>query len=175
MSQEDIMRIKVGGQSVGITGLKRVMEEMMAEAYGVKSDGEIQAELLKRLSGKNYIPDGAKENYGGAFLREFKKILGKPFGEDVSGALEIKVLGPGCAQCDRLERELMETMAEMNLAGDIEHVRDIKEIGKYGVMGTPALIVNKEIKAAGHVPPRSKILEWLKEGQSQSKGGKNGN
>jgi protein-disulfide isomerase len=53
-------------------------------------------------------------------------------------------------------------MAELNLAGDIEHIRDVKEIGKYGVMGTPALIINGKVKSVGKVPPKSKLMEWLK-------------
>ena len=77
--------------------------------------------------------------------------------------MEIKVLGPGCVRCEGLERLIMEVMAEMNLAGDIEHVRDIKEITKYGVMGTPGLVINGKVMAVGQVPPKSKIAEWLKE------------
>ncbi|MBN1104161.1 MAG: thioredoxin family protein [Deltaproteobacteria bacterium] len=77
--------------------------------------------------------------------------------------MEIKVLGPGCAQCDRLEQELMSVMSESGIAADVEHVRDIKEIGKYGVMGTPALIINGKVKSVGKVPPRSKLKEWLSE------------
>ena len=57
----------------------------------------------------------------------------------------------------------MQVMAEINLMADIEHVRDIKEIGKYGVMGTPALIINGKVKSVGRVPPRTKLIEWLSE------------
>ena len=162
MSRDDVMKIKVDKQSVGIIGLKQVMEEMAA-GYGEKPEEEVRVELVKRLCRKNYIPDRAKENYGKAFLREFRKFLGRPCEEEVSTGLEIKVLGPGCARCEGLERLIMEVMAEMNLAGDIEHVRDIKEITKYGVMGTPGLVINGRVKAVGQVPPKSKIVEWLKE------------
>ncbi|MBW1782998.1 MAG: thioredoxin family protein [Deltaproteobacteria bacterium] len=75
----------------------------------------------------------------------------------------IKVLGQGCVECDRLERDLMEVMAEMGLAADLEHVRDIKEIGKYGVMGMPALIINGKVMSVGRVPPKAKLEAWLKE------------
>ena len=119
--------------------------------------------LVKRLSVKNYIPESAKESYGKAFLREFKKFTGKPYEEETPEQLEIKILGPGCANCDRLEREVLEAVSELDLPASIDHVRDIKEIGKYGVMGTPALIINGQVKAVGRVPPRSKIIEWLKE------------
>jgi len=165
MGQDDVVQIKVDGHGVGIIGLKRVMEDM-AEAYAQKSDEEVGSELLSRLRRKNYIPDNAAEGYKRAFVREFRKFLGQPFEEDSSGGIEIKVLGPGCAQCDRLEKELMEVMAETNTAADVEHIRDIKEIGKYGIMGTPALLINGEVKSVGSVPSRTKLIEWL----NQAKG-----
>ena len=164
MSQADVVQIKVDGQAVGIMGLKTAMEEM-AEDYAEKPDDEAEAELLKRLSKKNYIPNRVKENYAKAFLREFKKFLGKPYEEEVSGGVEIKVLGQGCVQCDRLERDLMEVMAEIDLAADLEHVREIKEIGKYGVMGMPALLINDKVMSVGRVPPKAKLKEWLEEAQ----------
>ncbi|MBL7203584.1 MAG: thioredoxin family protein [Desulfobacteraceae bacterium] len=164
MSQEDVTQIKVDGQAVGIMGLKTAMEAM-AKEYADKPDDEVGAELLKRLSEKNYIPDRVKESYAKAFLREFKKFLGKPYEQEVSGGVEIKVLGQGCVQCDRLERELMEVMAEIDLATDLEHVREIKEIGKYGVMGMPALLINGKVMSVGRVPPKTKLKEWLKEAQ----------
>jgi len=164
MSREDVVQIKVDKQSVGIMGMKLAMEAM-AKQYADKPDDEAEAELLKRLSKKNYIPNRVKENYAKAFLREFKKFLGKPYEEEVSGGVEIKVLGQGCVQCDRLERDLMEVMAEIDLAADLEHVREIKEIGKYGVMGMPALLINDKVMSVGRVPPKTKLKEWLKEAQ----------
>ncbi|MBW2172681.1 MAG: TM0996/MTH895 family glutaredoxin-like protein [Deltaproteobacteria bacterium] len=77
--------------------------------------------------------------------------------------MEIKVLGPGCARCDKLEREAMEVMSEMELPGDLEHVRDVKEIGRYGVMGTPALVINGKVVCVGKVPSKEEIKEWLSE------------
>ena len=161
MSQDDIVQIRVNRQAIGIIGLKATMVDM-SEEYTERPDNEVGAELLKRLSGRNYIPDRVKPDYAKAFLREFKKFLGKPYEEEVPEGIQIKVLGPGCTQCDRLEQELMQVTAEFDLMADIEHVRDIKEIGEYGVMGTPALIINGEVKSVGRVPPRNKIIEWLK-------------
>lgn len=164
MSQENVVQIKVDGQAVGIMGLKATMEEMAPE-YTNKPDDQVSTELLARLRTKNYIPDRVKENYAKAFLREFKKFSGKPYEEEVSGGVEIKVLGQGCVQCDRLERDLMEVMAEIDLAADLEHVREIKEIGKYGVMGMPALLINDKVMSVGRVPPKTKLKEWLEEAQ----------
>jgi small redox-active disulfide protein 2 len=166
MAHDEITQIKVGGSPIGIIGLKTVLEDM-AEEFEDSPDSEVREALLNRLGKENYIPEKVREKYGKAFLREFKKSLGKPFEEEAPEGLEIKVLGPGCVQCDRLEQELMQVMTETGIMADIEHVRDIKDIGRYGVMGTPALIINGQVKSVGKVPPRSKIKEWLKEAQQQ--------
>ena len=166
MSQGDVTQIKVGDSHVGIVGLKAAIADV-AEEHGDRPDREVQEELLNRLCKRNYIPEMARDDYEKAFLREFKKFLGKPFEKEASEGLEIKVLGLGCAQCDRLEQELMQVMAESGITADMEHVRDIKEIGRYGVMGTPALLINGQIKSVGKVPPKNKLKEWLKEAQKQ--------
>lgn len=164
MSKDDVTQIRIAGSPVGIIGLKSVMEEMAGE-YADRVDPEVKEELLNRLSKRNYVPPRVREDYGKAFLREFKKFLGKPVEEERTEGIQIKVLGPGCVQCDRLEQELMQVMSETGFLADIEHVRDIKEIGRYGVMGTPALIINGQVKSVGKVPLKSKIIEWLKEAQ----------
>jgi hypothetical protein len=162
MSPDEITQIRVGGFSVGIVGLREAMEAVRG-GYAEGLETELEAELLRRLRKNNYIPDRASADYGKAFLREFKRFLGKSCEEEKFQGLCIKVLGMGCVQCDRLEREVISVMAEAGLTGDVEHVREPKEIGKYGVMGAPALVVNGQVKAVGKVPPRAKIREWLKE------------
>jgi len=166
MTEVDVSQVRVGEFTVGIIGLKSVLQDMAGE-WAEKPDAQVAAELVGRLSVKNYIPETTKMLYGLAFLREFKKFTGKPYEEEVSEQLEIKILGPGCANCDRLEREVMETVSELDLPAGIDHVRDIREIGKYGVMGSPALIINGKVKAVGRVPMRSEIRKWLMEAKNK--------
>ena len=148
MAKDDVTQIRIAGSPVGIIGLKAVMEEL-AEAYGDRPDAEVEEALLNRLSRRNYVPPKVREDYGKTFLREFKKFLGKPYEEEIPKGIQIKVLGPGCVQCDRLEQDLMQIMSETGIMADIEHVRDIKEIGRYGVLGTPALLINGQVKVGG--------------------------
>ena len=162
MTTDDITQVKVGGSRVGIIGLRSVLPEV-AEACADLSDEVIRAELLNRLNQRNYIAESSREDYGRAFLREFKRFTGRPVEDGESEGVEIKVLGPGCASCNKLEQDLIALMAEMNMAADIEHVTDIAEIGSYGVMGTPALVINREVKAVGSVPPKPKLKQWLQE------------
>ena len=166
MSDTDVSQIRVGDFTAGIIGLKSVLQDMAGE-WADKPDALVAAELVERLSLKNYIPASAKVSYGMAFLREFKKFNGKPYQEETSAELEIKILGPGCTNCDRLEREVVEAVSELDLAAGIDHIRDIKEIGKYGVMGSPALIINGKVKAVGKVPMKSEIRKWLVEAKNK--------
>lgn len=176
MPQDDVTQIRINQQSVGLIGLKQVMEEI-AQEYAERRDDEIRTELVRRVSRQNYIPDHGKEAYGQGLLREFRKFLGRPYEEDLPEGLEIKVLGPGCARCDNLEKEVMEALAEMTLPAAVEHVTDVREIGSYGVMGTPALVINGKIVSVGTVPSKAKIKEWLNQfvQQGEKQGGQNGN
>jgi len=166
MADVDVSQVRVGEFTAGIIGLNSVLQDMAGE-WAEKPDAQVAAELVTRLSVKNYIPESAKVSYGMAFLREFKKFTGKPYKEEPSEQLEIKILGPGCVNCDRLEREVMQAISELDLPAGIDHVRDIREIGKYGVMGSPALIINGKVKAVGRVPMRSEIRKWLKEAKNK--------
>jgi small redox-active disulfide protein 2 len=146
----------------GVVGLNEVMKGV-AEDFSTGADEKAAQELLNRLKKRNYIPDAAREAYREAFLREFKRFLGQPDAEEDARGTVVKILGQGCARCDGLEREIMDVMAELALEAEIEHVRDIKEIASYGVMGVPALIINGQVRSVGSVPPRAKLIEWLKE------------
>jgi Thioredoxin domain len=160
MSDDKVTRINVGGHSTGIIGLQPILEEVAKEFEG-RADDEIKAELLNRLSKKNYISSRTRHVYGHAFLREYKKFVEEPFEDTEHGGLEIKVLGAGCPRCEKLEQDLMAMMAELDIAAGLEHVRDPIDIASYGVMGSPALIINGEVKAVGSVPPKNKLKEWL--------------
>jgi small redox-active disulfide protein 2 len=166
MTDPDVSQIRVGEFTVGIIGLKSVLKDMAVE-WTEKPDAQVAAELVKRLSVKNYIAESARESYSMALLREFKKFTGKPYTEEAPNQLEIKILGPGCVNCDRLEREVMEAISELDLPAGIDHVRDIREIGSYGVMGSPALIINGKVKAVGRVPMKSEIKKWLMEAKTK--------
>ena len=161
MAEHEVTQISVGGDRVGIIGLKAVLEVVAREFKG-RPDEEIKAELMKRLGRSNYIVPSAQAAYKAAFIREYKKFIGEPVPMDPTGTLQIRVLGPGCPSCDKLEKDLMEVMAELNLPADLDHVRDVKEIACYGVMGNPALVINGKVVAVGRVPSKNQLKEWLK-------------
>lgn len=157
---DDIVQIRIGKHMTGMIGLKAALAEAAVSCKGM-SDDQVGSALLKTLSMSNYIPGHLKEIYALAFIREYKKHIGEPVPETPAEGLQVKVLGPGCPQCERLEQELMAAMAETGIVAELDHVRDIKEIGRYGVMGTPALVIDGEVKSVGAVPPRTKLKAWI--------------
>ena len=158
MSDEDITQISLGKFRVGITGLKSAIEEL--ESWRGRPDAEIAEQLLVRLKPRNYIPSSAEDEYRQAFFREFKKALGEKV-EEEHRHLCIKILGPGCPVCDRLEQTVMAVLAELDLPAEVEHIRDVREIAALGIMGTPALLINGEVKAVGTAPTRVMLKKWL--------------
>jgi small redox-active disulfide protein 2 len=160
MSQEDITQVSLGKFKVGITGLKEAIEEV--KALQGRPDEEISQALFDQLKPLNYIPASSQEEYKRAFLREFKRALGEEVVEERTG-LSIKILGPGCPSCERLEQTVMEVLVDLALPAEVEHVRDMKVITALGVFGTPALLINDDVKAVGNLPAREALKKWLQE------------
>jgi small redox-active disulfide protein 2 len=75
--------------------------------------------------------------------------------------MEIKVLGPGCAKCKTLEKATREVVEKNNIDANITKVEDIMEIMAYGVMSTPALLVDGKVVVKGRVPSNDEIAKLL--------------
>jgi hypothetical protein len=69
----------------------------------------------------------------------------------------------GCARCDRMKQEVINALAELNIPADVEHVTEVREIAKCGIMGSPALIINGTARCVGSVPAKEEIKRWLTE------------
>lgn len=75
--------------------------------------------------------------------------------------MEIKVLGPGCPKCHQTEKVVKEAIAEAGISVEVEKVTDMMKIAGYGVFGTPAVVVNGEVKSVGKIPKKDEIKKWL--------------
>lgn len=73
----------------------------------------------------------------------------------------IKILGTGCTNCKKLEDHANQAVKEMGIDAKVEKVEDFMEIMKYGVMKTPALVVNEQVKSAGKVLSAEEIKKHL--------------
>ena len=75
--------------------------------------------------------------------------------------MDIKILGPGCAKCEKTEKIVKEAVAESGADVTVDKVTDMMEIANYGVFGTPAVVVDGEVKSVGKVPKKDDIKKWL--------------
>ncbi len=75
--------------------------------------------------------------------------------------MEIKVLGPGCPRCHETEKNVKEAVAEAGVDATIDKVTDVMEIANYGVFGTPAVVIDGEVKSVGKIPNKEEIKGWL--------------
>lgn len=75
----------------------------------------------------------------------------------------IKVLGPGCMKCQTLEKKVIEVVQKNNIDALVQKVTDLQQILNYGVMITPALVINEKVVSTGVIPKEEEILNWIRE------------
>ena len=75
--------------------------------------------------------------------------------------MEIKVLGPGCPRCQQTEKIVKEAVAEAGVDAQIEKISDTMKIAGYGVFGTPAVVIDGEVKSVGEIPDKEEVKGWL--------------
>ena len=76
--------------------------------------------------------------------------------------MEIRILGKGCRQCQRLEELARQAVTEAGVEATISHVRDMNEIMAYDVLSTPGLVIDEVVKSAGRIPRKEEIVEWIR-------------
>ena len=80
----------------------------------------------------------------------------------------IRVLGSGCAKCNALEAAVKEAMAELEIAEEVEHVTDFSQIAAYGVMSTPALVVDGKVVSYGKVLKKDEAARLLRKAREKA-------
>ncbi|MDY0223365.1 MAG: thioredoxin family protein [Desulfobacterium sp.] len=75
--------------------------------------------------------------------------------------MEIKVLGSGCAKCKKTEDLIKQVVNEAKIEARVEKVTDLMEIAGYGVFGTPAIVIDGQVKSVGKIPTKQEILNWI--------------
>jgi len=84
--------------------------------------------------------------------------------------MQIKVLGPGCARCEKLYKEaqhaIAEAIAEAGVEAELIKVSKLDEIAAHGVAMTPGLIIDGEVKSVGKIPRSAQIASWIRQAAS---------
>ncbi len=149
--------IRIGNMNIGLIGLDIAINR--AAAKGLK-EAEAMDFLYREVKKQNYIPVAMEEQYKIALFREYTEHLQgkKSYGD----GLVIRIFGPGCVSCNGLQKLVIEVLAAMGIAADIEQIHDPDEIGRAGIIQTPALMINNELKSCGLLPTRAQIEQWIR-------------
>ena len=76
--------------------------------------------------------------------------------------MEIKVCGPGCANCTKAENIVQEAVADAGIEAEVVKITDFVEMAQLGVLSTPAIVIDGKIMCVGKVPTKSEVLAWIK-------------
>lgn len=79
--------------------------------------------------------------------------------------LNIKVLGPGCANCKKLEEVVRQAVASMNVDAEVTKVTDMQQILAYDVLKTPGLVINDKLVSSGKIPTPASVVDWIRAAQ----------
>ncbi len=82
-------------------------------------------------------------------------------GEHIEGAMDIKVLGPGCKNCEILTNNTKEALSTLGMQANLEKVTDLAKIAQYGVMSTPGLMINDKVVSYGKVLKANDIAKLI--------------
>src|SRR5271157_2299623 len=158
MSEKELKQVMINGRLVGILGIDDAINKI-AHVLEQDNDAEIAKNLLNEIAKTNYIPATMADAYRVALLREFKITQGLPVEPEPSYGLNIAILGMGCVRCSQLLSDVRDILSELQIAADLRHITDLKEIAHYHVLGSPSLVINNKVVSSGDVPPKSKIRQ----------------
>jgi len=82
--------------------------------------------------------------------------------------MQIKILGPGCPNCHKVEENARSAVTNMGVDAEFEKISDYSEIQKYRILGTPGLVINEKVVCAGRIPEESEIMTWLADAQLEA-------
>ncbi|MDD3619953.1 MAG: thioredoxin family protein [Desulfobulbaceae bacterium] len=150
--------IRIGRASIGLIGLDLALYQAAAKKM---AEDEAVAFLYAAVSRSNYIPAAAREKYRLALRQAYRRFLDQD-GQDADH-LVIRIFGKACLSCNAIRESVIEVLDRMGLAADIEQIGDPDEIGRHGIVITPALVINGRLVSGGVMPTRAQIEQWIRE------------
>ncbi len=75
--------------------------------------------------------------------------------------MKIKILGPGCARCQQLEKTAREIVKELSIEATVEEVKDMKKIMQYPILTTPGLVIDEKLVCSGRVPSKADVTTFI--------------
>lgn len=151
--------LRVGKVNIGLIGIDVALSRYGCDE-GLPVEKAVES-VFKAVALNNYIPVTASHLYKEAIEKEILRLRSGDTAQ--TDELIIRILGPGCVSCNKLQSSVIEIMNAMGVAADVFQIHDLDEIGRFGVVQTPALVINGDLKSQGRHPSPSQIEAWLRE------------
>jgi len=161
MLENDIKQIVIDGHRISLVGLQESF--IRIKEMGIKDRAQLKEQIVREIEKQNYIAPSFKEKYAAALYEEYQLFIGEIKERRESGPLTIRVIGPGCYNCERLFELTLQVISEMGISADLGKLTDPADKAKFGITATPALIVNNQVKVVGRVPTKEEIKKWIKD------------
>jgi len=152
-------QLRIGRATVGLIGFDIIVNRLLNQE-DLPPDEAVDR-LYAEIAEQNYIPAQMQAEYRQALAREYERLRSGQAAADQG--VVVRILGPGCVSCNNLQKNVIEVMSALGIAADVFQVHDPDEIGRFGIVQTPALLINGKIKCSGRLPTSSQIEEWLRE------------
>jgi small redox-active disulfide protein 2 len=75
--------------------------------------------------------------------------------------MDVKIIGIGCSRCVELEKRVIDTLAELNIAANVEHITELKKFAALGIFMTPGLVIDGKVASQGKIPSKEELKKWL--------------
>jgi small redox-active disulfide protein 2 len=163
-----LRKIRVGNFIVGVTGLDALLEDTLGRGWRPGQEGLREALVQGLRAAGNYIASGSEGVYGEAlaelywqYFHSLRKQAPATGQRQQGGVMKIEILGPGCARCRATEEVVRKAVAELKLDARVEHITDPVEFARRGVMLTPGVVIDGQVKSSGRVPALEEAKSWL--------------
>jgi len=150
--------IRLGQASIGLIGLDLALHQ--AAAKKMTEDDPVTF-LFAAISRNNYVPAAAAKKYRQALRQTYRRYLQPD--DQAPDHLVIRIFGTGCVSCNNLQKTVIEVLDRLQLGADIEQIHDPDEIGRHGIVMTPALVINGRLMSGGLMPTPAQIEQWLRD------------
>lgn len=158
MEEATSRTIRIGKSTIGLIGLDIALNQAAAKQMTEDEAVDFLFDIVQR---QNYIPQGAEPKYREALQKAYHLHLHPD--EQQNEVPVIRIYGKSCVSCDNLHNSVREVLHSVGLAADIEKIHDPDEIGRAGIMITPALVINGKIISSGKWPTQAQLEQWIKE------------
>jgi len=159
MLENDIKQIVIDGHRISLVGLQESF--IRIKEMGIKDRAQLKEQIVREIEKQNYIAPSFKEKYAAALYEEYQLFIGEIKERKERGPLTIRVVGPGCYNCEKLFELTLQILSEMGISADLDKITDPAIQRQCGVSETPAFIINGKVKAAGRIPVREEMKKWI--------------